>query len=192
MKKILILFFIAITLQAQSVIDSYSESNYNGSYNIGAGSFFGVGQSITGNGNPLDSVKFYMRKVNSPTGNCYIKLFEHTGTFGTSSIPGNELVTSTSKNVTSLPSSFAWVTFVFSTPYTLLKDSNYVIAVLFPYTDETNYIRVGHDSSSPTHNGNASWENTESYWGVASGIDLCFYAYGGGTPSSYIPIITID
>ena len=55
----------------------------------------GTGQSFTGNGGTLDSCVFELGKSGSPTGNAVAKIYNHTGTYGTSSKPtGAALATS--------------------------------------------------------------------------------------------------
>ena len=89
-----------------TIIDSYSESNYvTAGYGMSPLGY-GVGQSFTGDGKTLSSVKFYARKVGSPTGNIYAKIFAHSGTYGTSSVPtGTELAVSGAVDVTTISTS---------------------------------------------------------------------------------------
>ena len=47
-----------------TIVDSYSESNQSSVIVVSAGEFSAVGQSFTGDGNVLDSAKFYFMKYN--------------------------------------------------------------------------------------------------------------------------------
>ena len=57
---------------ALKIVDSYSESNQNNLANSQDSSSW-HGQSFTGDGGTLDSVKFYLKKTGSPTGNVVVK-----------------------------------------------------------------------------------------------------------------------
>jgi hypothetical protein len=80
-----------------AVIDSYPDSNWDGG-TVGTGYFNpGHGQSIIGDGRPLNSVKFYCCKWPGATGTCYVKLYNetHATAFGIDSVPnGSALATS--------------------------------------------------------------------------------------------------
>lgn len=167
------------------IVDSYSESNFYRSYwtlfdNIDDHSHK-VGQSITGNGGILDSAIFYLRKVGSPTGNAYAKIYAHDGTFGTSSIPtGTALATSDEYGVSNLTTSYQLITFTFSgaNKITLTDETKYVVTIEYDNgTYLVDYIRVGLDETSPTHGGNLSGYSTEEGWLPSGSWDLCFYVY---------------
>jgi hypothetical protein len=90
-----------------TVVDSYSESNYDGIINVG-GTQSACGQSFTGDGSNLGSVKFYLKKnAGGPaSGNLEARIYAHSGTFGTSSVAtGAVLATSDIVNISTLPAS---------------------------------------------------------------------------------------
>ena len=65
-----------------SIIDSYSETNQDDLWNIDSSWPF-LGQSFTAtNEIVLNSCKFYLKKVNSPTGNATAQIYAHTGPYG--------------------------------------------------------------------------------------------------------------
>jgi len=169
------------------LVDSYSESNYN-SYNYCYSTYRnGVAQSFTpsGSGNLL-SCNFYLRKYGSPTGNVYAKLYAHTGTFGTSSTPiGSALATSDAFDVSTLSDSvFTLITFNFTgaEQYTLTGKTYYCIAIWYDGGDPDNYLWIGGDNSSPTHNGNESYYRVSpAGWVADSARDCCFYVYAEKT-----------
>lgn len=162
--------------------DSYSETNQDSTVQLYSGATVGVGQSITGDGNKLTSIWFYLRKVGSPTGNAVAKLYTHSGTFGTSSVPTTPLL-ATSKNVdvSGLGTSYALVKFELddSEFYTLANGTKYVVTLEYSGGDSSNRVEAGYDASSPGHGGNKSTYNG-STWTAQSGDDLCFYVRTGG------------
>jgi len=191
MKKILILFFIAISLQAQTLIDSYSESNYTVAYGLCSGPRVVVAQSFTGNGLALSQAKFYLVKTGPSPGNCYAQLYAHTGVYGSSSEgSGSALITSSPISASSLSTSPTLITFTFNPTYILTNGTYYCLAVYYNDGDNSNRIYAGVDDSSPTHGGNMT-DSDGSTWGDYNNIDAIFYVYGTA-PVTYIPQITID
>lgn len=164
------------------IVDSYSESNYDFSSRI-AGSTWGVAQSFTGDGGTLDSVKFYLKKSGSPTGNAVAKIYAHTGTYGTSSAPtGIALATSDNFDVSTLTGSFALSTLIFSgaNKITLTNGTKYCVSIEYSGgTYGVDDVSVGHDESSPTHDGNKS--SYDDGWTTFSNKDACFYVYADDT-----------
>lgn len=158
-----------------AVVDSYSESNYDGAINVN-GTQNACGQSFTGDGTTLDSVQFYIQRRLTPSGNVVVRVYAHSGTFGTSSVPtGSILATSDAIAVSAIATSYTLTTFTFSGAerITLTAATKYV-AVL--YYAGTSIIDVGGDSSSPTHGGNLMYYF--SGWNPLSGWDTCFYVNG--------------
>lgn len=172
------------------IVDSYSESNQSIDYEIWANTArYQMAQSFTGDGNVLDSIALYLAKLGSPAGNMTVYIYAHTGTFGTSSLPtGSILATSDTINANTLSTSHVLTTFNFSgaNRITLTNTTKYVLVIDFESGDGSNTVKVGVDSSSPTHAGNAA-ENDARFggWTARSGTDLCFYVYqpGGGSAS---------
>jgi hypothetical protein len=168
------------------VIDSYSESNRDSAYDLvlSAGFFGAVGQSFTANGSAAASCKFFLAKVGSPTGNIVAKIYAHSGTFGTSSIPtGAALATSNAVAASVLTTSFALVEFTFSSPPTLTNGTKYVVVVEEAVgSTSSHYIRVGSDASSPTHDGNAAGYNGSTW--VSGTEDIVFYVESSNASGS--------
>lgn len=158
-----------------TIVDSYSESNRNTDT---AGP--NRGQSFTGDGGVLNSAKFYLYKAGSPTGNSRAKIYAHSGTFGTSSIPtGSALATSDDIDISTFSTSQQLVTFTFSgaNKITLDNGTKYIVVIEIDYTpSDPNYIWIGLDTSSPSHNGNYSFFSSGT-WTPDSSIDMCFYVY---------------
>ena len=148
---------------ALKIVDSYSELNVN-SYtqvqgfgdtdNRGLG---GVGQSFTGDGGVLNSVKFYLSKGGTITGNAFAYIYEHSGTFGSSSVPTGSPWQHLRFDVSVLTTSDELITFNFSgaNKITLSNGTKYVVTI--QYTGGSwlsNYIAVGQEAISSSHPGN--------------------------------------
>jgi hypothetical protein len=161
-----------------ALVDSYSESNQN----VTEGTFTArpaLGQSFTGNGGTLDTTQLYLSKSNSPAGSAYAKIYAHSGTFGTDSIPtGAVLATSGAFDVSTLTTSLQLITFTFTAgdKITLTNGTKYILVVEYSAGNGTNFISWGTDGSSPTHGGNIS-RYTSGSWGADSSRDFCFYVY---------------
>jgi hypothetical protein len=161
---------------AEANYASYSESNQDGTVDVNNVTI-GIGQSFTGTGGVLSSCQFYLKKSGTPTGNAVAKIYAHSGTFGTSSIPtGAALATSDNFDVSTLTTSFALTTFTFSNNtnwFTLVNGTNYVVTIEYTGT-ASNFIQVGYDGSSPGHGGNYSSLVTVTWTPLAT-RDVCFY-----------------
>lgn len=168
------------------IIDTYSTSNADGSVDLYAGAIIEEGQSVTGDGSALKSVQFYIRKTGSPTGNVVAKVYSHTGTFGTSSLPtGSALATSDNVDITTLAvGTPALKEFTFSgvNKITLVSGTKYVVTIYYSSGNSSNKLTVHSDGSSPTHGGNES--RYVSSWKATSSRDLVFILYGDSSSVS--------
>ncbi len=164
----------------QATADSYGESNYSADNSLDDLDN-GFGQSFESNvTQKINSCKFNLKKIGSPTGNAVAKLYAHTGTFGASSKPtGTPLATSNNFDVSTLTSSMQLITFEFpeSQRYEMQENTYYVISIEYSDGDVSNKVHVGIDYTSPTHSGNESYYRN-SVWTESSSYDLIFYVYG--------------
>lgn len=166
------------TIVATTTSGNYSFLFQDTDQALGNGTVNGVGQSFTGDGNILSGLAVYLKKSGTPTGNATAKLYAHSGTFGTSSVPtGAALATSEVFDVSTLTTSYERVPFQFNDGVTLTNATNYVIAVEYTGGDGTNFVQIAKDSSG-THPGNYS-EDTGS-WAASSVADLIFSVYSEG------------
>lgn len=159
-----------------AVIDSYSETNAN-SYgsNLNSTGLTAIGQSFTGDGGSAGLARFYARKVGSPTGNMVAKIFAHSGTFGTSSVPsGAALATSDPVDAATLTGTETLTAFTFPAPVTVTAGTKYLVTIEYSGGNGSNYVQTGIDTSSPTHGGNAYYTVSGSDTAVSS-WDLVFY-----------------
>ena len=138
----------------------------------------GQSQSFTGDGNDIGFALFQLTRVGSPTGTVVAKVYAHSGTFGTSSIPtGSALATSDTIDVSTLSTSAEDVLFTFPTPYTTVASTKYCIAIEFTGTgDISNNVLVAIRASGAAHGGN--WAGlAASTWSPVSTRDMYFAVY---------------
>lgn len=163
---------------ATQLLTSYSESNRDDRYILYSGSIIRAGQSFLGNGRKIASVQFQLSKTGSPTGNATVSVYAHSGTFGTSSVgTGSALATSSTLDVSTLDGTYTLTEFTFSGDNAILLEAGtpYVVVLEYSGGDISNNVNLGVDTSSPTHEGNAT--NYVASWSAAATIDSCFYVY---------------
>lgn len=161
-----------------TIVDFYSESNQNSGAAMRNGGNIKCSQSFTAIGVVLDSCKFYLKKVGSPTGNAVAKIYAHTGTFGTDGLPtGVALATSDNVDVSILTTAYQLITFTFTgaEKITLTNGIKYCVVLEYSGGSFLNEITVGMDTSSSSHSGNLAIY--ASSWTTYSAYDLCFYVY---------------
>lgn len=170
------------------VIDSYSESNQDADAilrNYVRGQSFENSSGLV----DLEKISVYLKKVGSATGDMTLYLYEHSGTYGSSSVyTGTPLATSTSIDASELSSSYGLVDFVFPT-YELANDY-YVWLLLYDNGGADDYIQLGSDTSSPTHSGNICFGTIGGTVQYRSGSDYIFYVYGDESfnPTSIVEV----
>lgn len=161
---------------------SYSEANQDAATALNSGGTVGASQSFAGNNGVLSSCRFMLKKTGSPTGTAVCKIYAHSGTFGTSSVPtGAALATSGTLDVSALFTTYALAEFKFTgaSNITLNSGTNYVLTVEYSGGSVGNTVDVGRDASAPGAAGNFATYNGVS-WTAVSGSDACFYVYTGG------------
>lgn len=142
---------------------------------LGNGTITGQAQSFANGTNAqyLTRAFFQLKLVGAPTGNVVAKLYAHSGSLGTTSVPtGAALATSNNVALTTLTSSYATVEFYFPTPYEMAASTNYVIAVEYSGGGVSDYIDVRGLAGTGTHAGNRS-SNTGA-WAATAADDLNF------------------
>lgn len=163
------------------LLESYSETNQSGQTALFAGSVIDEGQSfLCNNTGKLDSCKFYLKKLGTPTGNMVAKLYTSTGSLGSTSKPtGAPLAISDPISITTLTTSFALVDFEFSgvNRVSMAAATNYVIVVEYTGGDGSNNLIIGIDNTAPSYPGNSSFSADGTNWTPLAGVDICFYVY---------------
>ena len=168
-----------------TIVDSYSEGNQDNFITLSSdvGDKQGAGQSFTCTiGGTLYSAKFYLKKYGSPTGTAVAKIYSHSGTYGTSSVPNSLLATSDTFDVSTLSAvSFVLKEFIFSSvnKITLSNSTYYVVTIEYSGGDSSKEVEVGYDNSSSTHDGNQVYLYSGTWYGNGGvgGADTCFYVY---------------
>lgn len=166
-----------------ALLDSYSEANQDWGYELHSEGIQQAGQAITLAAATINSVKFYIKKSGSPTGNCIVRLYAATGTVGSTAVPtGSPLASTGVLDVATLTTSLALHEFTFASPYAA-PSGKYCILIEYTGGDVTNFLYVGADISAPTHPGNGFYTLTPGSDYVANATyDACFYLYGTFTP----------
>lgn len=157
----------------------------------------------------LTSANFYLAKTGSPTGTIYAKLFVSSAAWGSNGNPtGSALATSNGVDISTLPTSIGWVTFTFSTPYTMSANTAYALEVGYCATDlspvNVNYAWANTNSTTNSAYGNVAldrgsyitlgWYSPLQVYGVDSSLPaptpIPYYPYSFvGVPNANISSI---
>lgn len=149
------------------------------SFQLGNATIIGQSQSFANGVNAqfCTRARFSLRKVGSPTGAITCKLYAHSGTFGSSSIPtGAALATSVTLEAALLTTSYLEYEFAFLTQALMAASTNYTITVEHAVIDGANYIEVEGLATSGTHAGNRAQLVTAT-WTATAGDDLKVEVY---------------
>lgn len=179
------------TASGANVTDVYSQTNSDGTIALD-NTTIGVSQSFTGDGNKLANAVFYLSKSNTPSGSAYAKVYAHSGTFASSSLPtGTALATSKALDVTTLTGSLTLTTFYFADQnqnITLTNGTKYVVTIEYNAGTSSNTVNVGRDASGATAAGSCATLSGTTWTSTATTTDTCFYVRTGGvvtiTPAS--------
>lgn len=180
-KTIVAADFVLPTVEIDSdqiAADLFSGTSAGG-INLYNGSLVGAGQGfLTTVGNYPISMALSLKKFGAPTGNAVMKIYAHTGTFGTNGKPTGAavLVSSSTLDVSALTTSYSWQYFSFS-PTVPLSDNTYYFAVLeYSGGDASNYVIVDYGTGDA---GNAA-TLTGSTWTEDAAKDVRYYFYMKG------------
>jgi len=169
-------------------------SNTTGSSQNNLGdAYIGESQSFNGTGINIYSASFNVKKVGTPTGNAYIKLYTHSGTFGTSSVPGVLLTTSDAIDVSTIGTSDfedKSALFTLLNRYFLVNGTHYCIAIEYDGGDVDNYLNVRFSSTSVC-DGNYARKSSGS-WAASADRDYKFAVYGEQVPPTITGVSTIQ
>lgn len=158
---------------------SYPEGNITAGTSLSeSGATTAAGQAFMGDGNVLSTAVLPLKKLGSPTGKAYAKLYKASGTWGNYVPTGEALATSEAFDPTVLTTSYVLydLTFYGANQVRLEAGTAYVLALDYSSGDSgVNEVIWGYDGTFPT--GNAS-SNASGMW--ASVVrDQCFYVYSG-------------
>jgi len=156
--------------------DSNAETGND--FQVGNATIIGQAQSFS-NGvvaQNLTRVRVRMKKFGSPTGNLVAKVYAHSGTFGTSSIPtGPVLATSVNFDIAQLTTAYLEYEIVFLTQLLMEASTNYTISFERAVIDGSNYVHIEGDTTG-THAGNSS-SLVGATWTAAAAEDLWFQVF---------------
>lgn len=122
-------------------------------------------------GDLVDNVIFELRKVGTPTGNAYAKLY----TTDANGAPDTVLETSTALDVETLGTSYTQTTLQFAETTFLDRHTSYAVSIEFTGGDGSNYIQV-HGHSTGNYPNGTEWRYNGS-WTEYSTKDLGFEVY---------------
>jgi len=165
-----------------STIDSYSTAGGVG-FQIGSHTFNRRGQSFAvGEYRRIEQVSVRLWKVGSPTGNAVIKIYAHTGTYGSGTPTGSALATSDNLDVSTIAGSSTQYDIAFSGANQIRLDANtkYFWIVEFTGGDGSNHINIENDGGALGHAGNSVRSTDGTSWS-ASSPDRDFWFSASGT-----------
>ncbi|MEI7987742.1 MAG: discoidin domain-containing protein [Chloroflexota bacterium] len=126
---------------------------------------------------PVNKIKLWLKKVNTPSGNIFVTLETNSYTAPSGTIIANG--TSASIAADSVGTSYAWVEFTFPSPCVIKKNTTYWIKLGASYApDASAYIDWGADGSTPSYSSGQmkSWNGTT--W-IAENKDAIFDVISG-------------
>lgn len=128
-------------------------------------------------GKIISNIKFYGIKVNSPTGNVYAKIYNSTGTVGSTAKPtGAALATSDAVVASTFPGTIGLVDFTF-TNRIYVPAGDICIACYYNGGDGSNYVEIG-QSAAAAHAGNKYTTPDAVTWSADATKDIIFELYG--------------
>jgi hypothetical protein len=173
-----------------TLLDSYGSANWSVDQWLNNTKMY---QSFTTPGSvyKLASCKFYCNRDGSDANQkIRAKLYSHSGTYGSSSVPNTLLATSSDVNISSVGvGASAWVTFTFDGTYSLSASTYYCIII--EVDSGSAALNTGEDNTSPSHGGNDGIWNGAS-WDTWSD-DLIFEVYGDVSAINIdVPVTDVD
>ena len=171
-------------LHRESTIES-SCADSGSDFQVGNATVIGQSQSFANgvNNQYLTRVRVKLKKTGSPTGNLTAKVYAHSGTFGTSSIPtGAASATSVALDVTTLTTSYLEYELAFLTPFEMVASTNYTVTFEKAVGDGSNFVQVQGLATTGTHAGNRS-QLVSVTWTPTATDDLYFKVYA--SPKQY-------
>lgn len=175
-----------------SFIDSYSETNRSSGISMDnetTGDTTLFSQSFTGDGNIITSANLYLQKgSDTPTGDVYVKIYSHSGVYGTSSLPDTLLATSDAVDVSTISATYSLTNFTFSggEQITLEEGTYYCLVYDVNSTAEDGEgTSLGTDNTSPSHDGSTARYTENGGWTTVNYgplVDACFNIPGGTEP----------
>lgn len=168
-------------------VDYFSEtSSVASAHKLYGGWFMGAGQAFTAYPTFLTSVKFYLKKVATPTGKGYAALYTKTGTYGSTAKPLAVIATSADFDISTVSATdYMLESFTFTSKPELGFNQYEIGLRLYGdgLVDATSYILMAKqkvpNTYSTVHPGNSFiYDTAHSFVSQTSGNDIIFYVYG--------------
>lgn len=162
-------------------IDNYEPTWGGSGYAMYTGGYTKLAQSFHSDVHfEIGGTIFYAALTGTPTGNVYSKLYEHSGTYGTSSVPtGTALATSLAVNVGEITPE-SGVFFFTLDNIIQLPAGDYCVSIEYEGGDVDNFMNVYMIDLDNTHGGNACLY--DGSWSAANDSDLMFSVQGTLSP----------
>lgn len=159
-----------------TLIDNYSGITHT--QGIGTTFIDGNGQSFTGDGNYLSSASFYLQKIGSPTGTATVRLYTHSGTYGSTGIPDVQASAGIDIDVSTISTTAGWVDFPFGNLGRILTSgTRYVITFEYNNNSGSDYIRAYCGNTSGSSGNRSQQAHGTGIWTSDGGFDLAFKVY---------------
>lgn len=149
----------------------------------------GVGQAFTGNGSYLESIQWALRRASSPTGTLTVKVYAHSGTFGTDSVPtGSPLaVSEDTMDVSTLATVETYYTFSFSgVDQIFLEDGvHYIATAEYSEAVSINHVTVKDVIGGSLEGTQSRQKQSDSLWEFTGTLSSAFVITINGKPLIY-------
>lgn len=177
------------------------DGNLKGPVNVyktlsSTGSWYGVAQSFTGQGKLIHGASIYAWDLATGTagGSVKVSIWSHSGTYGTSSVPGSLLQSAAGLD----PHDYTLKTtgyttrhaeplgFLFSPPFFAENGTYYTLVVEAAHSNNTG---IEYSATAGHHSGNLADQNSSSVWSAQSSQNLHFVLWTQRETAS-IPIVS--
>ncbi len=135
----------------------------------------------------LSAVDFFGFKFGTPTGNIVAKLYAVTWVVWSTAIPTwAALATSDNVDIATLPDITGkdWINFLFSTPFSLVDNTDYAIVVEYNWWDASNFLRISVTQTS-TFVGNGVDFQSAAWTTFLDDINFRLYTIVDGQATSW-------
>ena len=169
---------VALVDDTAVTFDEYAVANYSGDQPLNnvVVAYSQSVQHALGYSLLCDTVTVRLKKVGSPTGTLTVGLYAATGTHGINALPTGAALASATLDVSTLTTSYESYDFALLAG-TVPDATTRCVVISYSGGTGSDFVRVGSDSSSPTHSGNLG-SNNGSTWQAVAGIDLLFTVTG--------------
>jgi len=206
-EQIYVRHFGSYDLRSQSILQIAQE--YSPVSNLGQVTFGGdqairgVCQSFTGDGTAIEAIALRLARYSSKNANVYIRIWAHSGVYGTSSIPSGSIPLAESEpidlsTIANVGGGFPDKMFYFKTPFQTVLGQYYVMTIEWWGSNSSSgsiYIYAEH-AQPGAHSGNWGSLSNANVWTPQANRDLAFKIYSRTTapftPNSDVYLSDLD